>query len=1671
MEEDNRIGKEQLVCWVQKMLKRKRFDFPDLKDGGVYVELFQCIWPQMMKKYHHENYTNGNKTKQKEKTNWTIINSVLNHLQIDSAFISYNHIYTEPHFSSCYQSLILLFFLHSLVKHHACDFVLAYPVTKKLTDFMSSEEPLNCLVRAGSVQLPRKICNGFSTDFPNAVQVNNAAVTNGEQKDNPFDMGRSQNCVSSRWTSELDHRDFTNRLHNLHSVNMKTSPLLSSNGLVTPFTNRDAMSSDKSFPCSSTGGNNCEQRNTTKGRVRTPLCDTADGVSRGVDYKGKANIIKGVHKKWMHETTDGEKRLNGEGINGEPVRSNALCSFNQMVPHPRSNFFKYFNKTEVRKSEILEEGPHDDRKKSAFPQGPHLNFLSPPNMRSSSSADCYEHIKAHVKKTQVDASCQADSDPFANFILNHDSMKNLKYTWNDEEKKINGESFICFLKTKINMYKRELCLKEQELELTKQIKKKEIEDVKMANSVQLAVVREKHQAQICYLKQQHLEDATRMRKQFEEKIYNLEEDLTLDLDVLHCQDKNSVISNLPDDQMEWSKLDQADRCIPNHGYAGWGEGHHEGGFTEGADVAVVDYEEKDANMNRFLFDQVDMGSVMRGGGCDTDHYTDDIPKKRKFLNFDYGLENGNVRQTPEGEPDGGNLAALTTNTSGEIPLVETHTSNNVQAAINKIKQLVNRRNVKHELNNEHIREEIATLRSEVEKFKCGRGRELDFVTNSAQVVSELLQTIDTEEEQQEEEEVPLIDCRDTMSYIEQEQSKIYEIIKKGHNDLLKNDQVVKILDASFIMRLLVRLVCALKLERVKRRLIAERVGMKGSSEGGRDGRGDTPSNEIGKLEHEMETEEHIKSVNRKNKRLQCLNEYYKKRLGHVEVWTHTLQDIKWKCNNNFKQNGRHTFTYRREETALHESAEILPSGDTSNEAAASEPLAYPHVAPESVSLHPVAPLPPFLCSPEFYLRSFEEENERDAQLMHLLKQIGRCENEEDAPLFQNNPPMRCEGGDNNEEQANGRQMNSDKPNLSACSTEASLKKKLTYNFWLILGDTYNYRNVIVEACHYICRSNSMMNKYFLTSEQKMREERRQFAHLCNDKDTVHMEEKYKWRQLIGAATLNRDIYKEKYLQLQKENEKERKNLLHLTNLCYEQESVKYKNTIHTFRQVDHNCRIYKAREKKWVQLAKMLITELTNSSKDNQEEVKNVWLEIVASQKKKRKKKKKKCMQGGDSNSERHIEECITNDACAGVDATTSHLTPIRQRKKEVANLVGKNKVRKGTLTNCERDNVGEKKRSSTTSRCVSDKLGSASRGERKSVHMDRSNNDMYRQQNSMCKQASPSVRAANRNIAERGEGGSKLNELNHSRDYFKGSGANYYAKNFQSFLNDVQRSCVLNLSSESEQDVSLSGEGTAESLHSGSDIGVDASASTVLQGDNSNASPGGEPWESCLKQMAEESCTMFQRILSMKEEEIMEKKKQMEFLQGELNEMKKQKNSQENKYACLKEQNNDLLKRLGSLNEIISNLNDQLYKINEEKMCSENKSLTKQHELHTLVRNYESVVKLIKAHVKNYPSVLCLIDTVTEHDKDNILDLLSAGENYNEGLSFSLQTDDNHVDVKAKQNCVLQSVAQEAATNNVSQVLANLEEANMSIRREDKSENIPDFCLTDLMRDMGWDN
>ncbi|KFH14429.1 hypothetical protein TGMAS_293170A, partial [Toxoplasma gondii MAS] len=159
------IGKKEVLAWAEEVTGRENVSFATLKEGGLLLELFALVWPRLVEK-HHTLFLESKlassspsvffypfpQTSSEEKHNWCLIQKVLKDANIPLDFFNRDRIANEC-VTACYQALVVLFFLYTLAKDHACEFVMALPVDDCVTRFMSSEEPLACLIEAGSVVL------------------------------------------------------------------------------------------------------------------------------------------------------------------------------------------------------------------------------------------------------------------------------------------------------------------------------------------------------------------------------------------------------------------------------------------------------------------------------------------------------------------------------------------------------------------------------------------------------------------------------------------------------------------------------------------------------------------------------------------------------------------------------------------------------------------------------------------------------------------------------------------------------------------------------------------------------------------------------------------------------------------------------------------------------------------------------------------------------------------------------------------------------------------------------------------------------------------------------------------------------------------------------------------------------------------------------------------------------------------------------------------------------------------------------------------------------------------------------------------------------------------------------------------------------------------------------
>ncbi|CRG94673.1 conserved Plasmodium protein, unknown function [Plasmodium gallinaceum] len=1669
MHNETKIGKHELTEWVEKLLSRKNFDFKNLKDGDIYLQIFEYIWPNIMKKY--KDCININPISDiNKKKNWKIIRNVLTCVNIDKDFINYDEIATD-NFKKCYQSLIILYFLYSLVKNHECDFILAYPIDQKLTDFMSSEEPLTCLVKAGSVQLPE---NFFEKTSNSTVNLNSLIKTNEKVKNTSKNnisinenfnelkvQNENLNCIDkSDYDDDYNFEKYINNYHNnneynnLKKENDNINDLEESFNLNTKFSTLENLSNNYSL----NSLKNFDFNNIEKSKNKEENYSQFKNIYCNNKNNNKSHNLSKINlnNKPTDEynsniyTDDNIAFINNCDVNLR--KKNSSYNLNDISSSNNGSIFNYFNSKKEEYDNYQNKINEANKKNLSVPN---LNLFKFPYINDN-TCNNKNNIIMNFKKSTVDASSQTENDNILNNLLNDESCTNLEVIWNDQSKKIKGDSFIFFLKTQIKMFKKELDTKKEELELIQKINKKTINDMKTSYGTELKKLKEKYEAEIFYLKQQHLENLVIVRKNFESKLNHIEEDLLLDLDVLNSENKNMDFPN------EYKKIPYIDDHLENNNHE---EKENKDYYTN-------------MNIGNFLFDKKNFNQDNKTASTNStikEDINNNISKKNSFLNFNNINQEDKYMNKKEEKYVEENINIKKTVTHNN-----NYMNNSIEYSIKKLKYLLNEKNKEHILNNEYIKNEILNLKSMFSKIIQEKENIYNNYKDNNEIFNELLEFIEKNADKK--------NVNDNLSkdfYIEKIKNTIYNIIRNKKKNHVSEEHINKYLDESALISLIVYLGSLLHLERVRSEIIkiqkernifimnyvknentTEHLLNKknnitefedeNNKENPKILSNEVPSNEIENFEKAMELDDKIKKLEHKNKKLLSINEYYKKKLEHVEIWKSTLENFKKKCKK-FNNSSNTTDQLEDKNSNFIKIKEIDESDNTMGSS--------------------------FIWFPQFYLKSFEEEVEREAQLMYLLKKLGRFDKEQDLNVFESNlysHSINKNSIKNNEKlllpkknkicsiynenyisDKDDIKNNQENDKLSLINQNeflVILKKKLTYIFWQMLGDIYKYRNIIHEACNYIYNLNSLLNNYILKNEEAQKEVKENFDLCSKNKENSYLSEKYRLRKIIGITKLNMDIYREQYVELKDEYEKEKKNLIILTNACYENENTKYKNTIQKFREVDKNLKMYKAREKKWNKLVKLLTIEIRNSSKDNQEEIKNVWLEIIATKEKGSEEFKKinnERLQKSDDDyldlgENRNKLATIIDNINEQNKYSNNIIAPSKNKSKEIINKkLNSNKI----LTNKYYCNYKKKINNKNE---YSNKNITQNKG---AINLKLDKNNQYTNSNN--------------------------NNLNNSNDYKdnENNEINFYKNDFNFCLDHIENNDILYFYSTSETDNLITDKDQFPiNFKAEENKNRELNSNNILKNTNNNSIKftnfnienmnsndiilsENKNWFTQLSQMAKESCRMFQNLLNLKEDELKEKKKKITDLENKLRELKEENMNQKNKYKCLEEQKEFLENKLSSLSDNVDNLNSQIFLLNKDKIYLESKHLTQQQELSIIIKNYKNVIDSIRKHVKKYSSILYLLDNLPEEDEKFILDLTNIEEK-NNSLNFSLNIDKN---LELKKGEMNDDVRVKINTKDP-QVITNFSKLRIS-KLNDKNNFVSDLYINDLIKDIRCDN
>ncbi|CAD2100073.1 calponin homology domain-containing protein, putative [Plasmodium vinckei brucechwatti] len=1647
-----KIGKDELIKWIRTVLKRPNFEFSNLKDGDIYLELFEYIWPYAMKKYKSCIYINPINDINKKK-NWNLIKTILNNVNIDINFINYDEI-CKNNFIECYQSLIILYFLYFLVKNKECDFILAYPINKELTNFMSSDKPLKCLVNSKSVklsecaienkqhsQLDNLIDNKMDHLYTNHINYmneynnkktekvilnsniftnNNESQINGSSIFNS-DFMHSQNheLTKSFYSQELKKKVEDYIAH--QKIKEKFSTNLDHNYIHKPKQNNPCNDNLffynplKDYQKSSTISN--LSSSIEKSEITPEKSENHFEHNKNYSQKTKGSLL--LDKIYYNETKENEKKIN------------PLQNFNDIEQVPKSNFFKYFNIGQHIEEENKNSNLILQNLEPPFPASTESSPLS--NLSKFSKLSRLDNLekgnKLNLASHKIDASSQTNQNGISNILLTTDEMNSLEVVWSKNSNygdRVQSDNFIEYLKRQIKIYKKELDIKTNELELTKKIHEKEIKDIKEAHNLDLLNLKEKHDNEILYLKNENIEKIISIKKKFEHKLNNIEDDLLLDLDVLIFENYNVIDSS--EHAKKSSSKTQITKQINEFPIHSNVESCFDidNPFEQSDELTKTDNDEKDNNNN--------VGS--------------------ENLLFNFTGSRG----------DGQNEKGNEIKDCNDIVKV----NRTIQMSIKKVKHLVREKNKENKINNEYINNQIVNLKNTIKNNNLEKIKNYNNLEQNKEIFQELLNYI---EDILTKNGNTFYDIDKEESYLKQIKNTLYNIIKNKKSDI-KNDEIYKLLDKSIITRLITHVIFFLVKENIKTQNIKlnimkslslneyahvetslnKKIKLFETVEKQKDDlnseqlnipSGNTtilPSNEIIEYEKEIEKYKKIKNLEKKNKKLLSINEYYKKKLGHTEIWKKSIENLKKK------------FTHEKEDTIVEPSKERTKSDETEKN----------YLNQLNLEKHTFAEFP------KFYLKIFDERNESDAELMFLLKQLDRRDNEpNEFNIFDNHTTeiynkINKLDDRKNEIDSDNIFLNKNKieideltetDNMNILDWEQNrsekIKKKLTYLFWKMLGDIYKYRNIIEEAFNYVNNLNMKFNHYILENEERFKTSRNDFESFNQKNINLYLSDKYKLRKTIAIEKLNANIYKDKYIDLLSKWEAERKKYIFLINSCHENESVKYKYTINQLKNAYFNLKKYQIREKKWNQLSKLLATQINAPSTRIEHMIKDVWVEMLAT-----------------ASLENETENGTENEPnCALVKKKTNlqafHLTEIEQDETNndtyLLSLL-ENATQKGNLL---KNTETPKKDKIKTTKLIALPQKITNKNNDKTIKQ-KNNSDQI-----------------NKN---------KNNIINKKKSFFKvdnyNEQLNFYKYDFNTCLQNIQNNKIWDLSSENDDnsldmcsDIKLANmEHCLDnvSLNQNEHLNVynnECNVSETLYESNdltslSDEKKGKNNMIFLLSKMAKESCIMFQNILNIKEGELKEKEEKIENLEKQILELKQQNTNDRNNFQRLEDEQKNCEDQLSLLRDTIKYLNNQILLLNKEKLYLQINYLEKQKELENLIANYKHIFNQVKQNIQNYPLVLYLLEVLDEtkslKNQTNSVNPQEDNDIADKGdVQFSFQTDKNKNEEMDSEK-IRYDIKKDM---NNSKIAVNFSNFTNPIFDE-QNKNLPNSTLNDLIND-----
>jgi len=141
------VGKKELLQWASQASGRIVTKFDELKDGDVLLRCMKETWPAAYDRCRRKGQPRS------VSGNFELMGNMFEHLELPKSVLDTRGI-QHASFKSCYNFLVMAFFLKNLATHSDFSVDFTHPVDSKLAAFLQAPESVASLHKGGALAPP-----------------------------------------------------------------------------------------------------------------------------------------------------------------------------------------------------------------------------------------------------------------------------------------------------------------------------------------------------------------------------------------------------------------------------------------------------------------------------------------------------------------------------------------------------------------------------------------------------------------------------------------------------------------------------------------------------------------------------------------------------------------------------------------------------------------------------------------------------------------------------------------------------------------------------------------------------------------------------------------------------------------------------------------------------------------------------------------------------------------------------------------------------------------------------------------------------------------------------------------------------------------------------------------------------------------------------------------------------------------------------------------------------------------------------------------------------------------------------------------------------------------------------------------------------------------------------